>query len=82
MKKSGNGGIGGFEPIEYKPRSKWEVKETVDAFLASDETCVGKDFGDDSTTAYESFRHYVRNHKVPVRVFRRKNVVGLIKDGE
>lgn len=76
-------GMNGFEPIEYSPCAhgdKWRTKDTVETFLGSDEVCVGKDFGEDAVKACNAFRQFIRVHKYPVRVFRRGNVVGLLKE--
>lgn len=73
--------INGFVPMDadQKIRSKWHTRETIDAFLESGETCVGRDYGEDMPKAYGAFRAYVKSSGVPVTVFKRGTVVGLLR---
>lgn len=74
--------INGFEPMETPTKwrsSKWRTRETVDAFLASGELCVGRDYGDQARKAYQAFRICVKRSKAPVTVTHRGAVVMLLR---
>lgn len=78
----------GFEVMEYVPiisrMRKWNCGETIDAFLATGNSAMGKRFDDCRTTrnASRCFRAYAERHGSPVEVHRRGNTLILVRKDE